>query len=88
MWTKETEKEYEKHYTIINGAYPIGNGQYEAKAICCDDEPNADGIMPAYELIWNIMDEEAENEEDCCNWDAPDEIREIGGYIADEGRFV
>ena len=77
---------YGKQYFEVREAVNNGNGYYEAIAINPEDTEEG-GIRPAYKVVWYI-EEDAENEEDCCDWDCPDEVKEIGGYIVSEDRIV
>lgn len=50
---------------------------YKGIGIKIGDEIDSDGFVPAYELKWDINDE---NKIPPCNWDKPKEINENGYY--------
>ena len=50
---------------------------YKGIGIKIGDEIDSDGFVPAYELKWDIIDE---NKIPPCDWDKPKEINENGYY--------
>lgn len=57
-----------------------GIAQYVATAIC-PNEIAKDFTAPCYVVTWPIIRPSAENEEDACDWSAPDGLTPNGKYV-------
>ena len=89
-----------RHYTLVlRQAYcdtdRNGDWIYSGDAICAQDEIDEEEGVTCYSVTWYPTEEgmayaqEYGDESDVCDWDDPDEVREIGSvYYLDEGRIV
>ena len=62
-------------YVLLEQAYLDWNPNngyqwYTARAIC-PEEIDLDGWCSTYRITWDILNEDAENEEDACDWSNP-----------------
>ena len=55
-----------------------GNAWYAAYAISAD-EIRTDGTAPVWRVEWDIVNPDADNEEDACNWTTPRSVQRVGG---------
>ena len=86
-----------REYTLTQQAYieydsRTGMDHYIANAICEDDKQDEYSTIPSYQIIWEIPEATLEywadggdDEGSACDWDNPDEVRQIGGYCLDDG---
>lgn len=68
-------------YVLIQDAYLDGTGDdaaYFADAIKASDEPDEDGYIQIYEVEWKIINPEAEDEGDRCDWEHPVDVDATG----------
>ena len=66
-----------EEYVLIQDAYLDGT-VYVANAIKVGDEPNDGGFIPLYEVKWEIIYPDTEDEGDRCDWEHPVDIRYNG----------
>ena len=57
---------------------PGGEVWYSADAIA-PDEIRPDGTAPVWRVEWDIINPDAENEEDACDWTTPRSVQRISG---------
>ena len=72
-------------YILIQDAYlsnegGYGDAAYFADAIKVGDTPD-DGDVSLYTVEWDIVNKEAEDEADACDWDTPADVRDDGATI-------
>lgn len=68
-------------YILTQDAYlsgPVDNAAYFANAIKVGDEPNDGGFIPLYEVKWEIIYPDTEDEGDRCDWEHPVDVRYNG----------
>lgn len=68
-------------YILTQDAYlygPVDNAAYFANAIKVGDDPNDGGFIPLYEVKWEIIYPDTEDEGDRCDWEHPVDVRYNG----------
>ena len=65
-------------YVILDDAYlendSFGEAVYFANAVKINDEIDGDGYAPLYQIKWEIINPEAEDGADACDWDYAENI--------------
>ncbi len=94
---KKMEKEFGsvefegEKYILVQDAYlygPVDNAAYFANAIKAGDEPNDGGFIPLYEVKWEIIYPEEEDEGSRCDWEHPVDVRYDGLNMDVESGYV
>ena len=74
-------------YILIQDVYLDGrtmdDAEYFADAIKAGDDPDEDGYVPIYRVKWEIINPDAEDEGDKCDWwGSPADVRKIGAKFS------
>lgn len=70
-----------ERYILTQMPYIDGTNEdayYTARAIKDSDQPDEDNFIPVYQLIWDIINTETEDESEACEWDSPSDIKDQG----------
>ena len=68
-------------YVLIQDAHLDGTNDdtaYFADAIKSGDEPDEDGYVQIYEVVWKIIYPDAEDDGDRCDWEKPVDVDATG----------
>lgn len=86
-----TLKAFNETYVILDCAYLENNkfceAAYFANAVKINDEIDEEGYAPIYQIEWKIINNEAENDSDACDWDTAENIEEIATIELETGRM-
>ena len=66
---------------FLDWDYREDKARYTARAFCPDDPPDEDGHRPGYDLYFEIVNPDAEDAAETCDWDAVADYRENGNWI-------
>ena len=78
-----------KKYVLTQQAYldGVGNNVYfKATAICLQDDIDGDGWQPAYDVTWEVIDDDEDLQQNA-DWDNPAVVECVGEYNLTLGRF-
>ncbi len=79
-----------KTYVLLQQAYLstwYNEPVYEATAIAETDQADEDGWKPAYQVYWEITDND-EDESNNADWDNPIDVTEVCEYNVNDGRIA
>ena len=78
-----------KKYVLTQQAYLDGIGDdvyFKATAICLQDTIDTDGWQPAYDVTWEVIDDDEDLQQNA-DWDNPAVVECVGEYNLTLGRF-